>query len=622
MTLSERTSTASEGQERRPLYKQRVFERVRENAEEIRSEMEASQREKLLNESQEAAFLRFENALGETLEKIFALSPKSGSVYTEYLLTEEGRDAFQKLFGISIEGDDSDSVKQFLLRHEPEIYLAKGSDRISFFRRTSDYQEQALFTELSKTMDDDGRIDVKNISAPDRVYLLLTPEESLERLQRLRQFKESLKSFHSELESGPHLGKEMENIVSDTLDLYLRRVNEMIVGSSSAAASLNRKVSLLGEETLSDSERSLLRISSISTHSESALSRLDKLVYGTSDESGSNGWKRQVGEELMHYASSLETEIITSALHENTSMKNLGLDQEKIYSPSLTPENTQMMGDELLAAYDLLSAFGPETFDPNDPKPAPDGKWRFVLHERYNKSGFATDSKSKTVKGPRMPLSIADVLPVLSHEIEGHVMQHENKERLPLRIFKRSGAGRWAAFAECAAMRNQDYVSRNAFGTSSLPGPHYVRAMAKRLDGGSYLECVNTHYESMLSLLRAKRDAGIIHSDVFQKEAQSALKRSVNRAKRLFASELDLNQTSPFLTNSKDTAYLEQTEVFRAFKESGIERLLYVGSANSETLRFLCKYRLINLNTVLEPKFHSLAMWKQMKNQYMLNEKD
>jgi hypothetical protein len=622
MTPSERTASIPQEQEPRLLYKPRVFERVSEDAKEIRNEMEAARDRQPLSESEKATFIRFENTLGETLEKIYSLTPKSATAYTEYLLTEEGRASFEKLFGISVDGDDPDSVKRFLLGHVPEILSAKGKDRTNFFRQSNDYHERTLFSELSATMDEDAGIDIRNAATPDRIHLLLTPEESLQRSDRLRKFKGTLKKFHSELMNGPHLGREMERVISGTLDLYSRRVNEMIIESSQAAASLKEKSSLLGREALNDSEEALLRLSSITENPETDLSRMDKVIHGASDERDPNGWNKQVGEELARYADTIESEIIESTLNEKDSLDSLGLDQEKVDAKSLTFGETQSIGDELLSRYGLLSTFSPDTFDPDDPKPAPDEKWRFVLHERYDASGFVTDPKSKTVKGPKKNLSVVDVLPVLAHEIEGHVIQHMNKERLPLRIFKRSGAGRWAPFAECAAMRNQDLVSRKAFGTSFLPGPHYARAMAKKLEGGSYLECVEAHYESMLSLSRAKRDAGMLDEDRFRKEASSALKRSINRAKRLFVNELSLDSPSTFLVHSKDTAYLEQTQVFQAFKEQGIENLLYVGSANSETLRFLCGNGFIDSDSVIEPGFFSLEIWERLRGNYARNEKE
>jgi hypothetical protein len=114
-----------------------VFERVSEDAKEIRNEIELARDRQPLSESEKAAFVRFENTLGETLEKIYSLSPKSATAYTGYLLTEEGRDDFEALFGIPVDGDDSDSVKRFLLGHVPEILSAKGKDRTNFFRQSN-----------------------------------------------------------------------------------------------------------------------------------------------------------------------------------------------------------------------------------------------------------------------------------------------------------------------------------------------------------------------------------------------------------------------------------------------------------------------------------------------------
>jgi hypothetical protein len=102
--------------------------------------------------------------------------------------------------------------------------------------------------------------------------------------------------------------------------------------------------------------------------------------------------------------------------------------------------------------------------------PAPDNKWQFVARDEFKT--MAVDGKRKVIKCGRGSQSVASLISVtLAHEIEGHVLQHENKSKIPLRLFKRLGSGRSVVFAECGAMSNQDTVSRDAFVRSP---PHLI----------------------------------------------------------------------------------------------------------------------------------------------------
>lgn len=203
---------------------------------------------------------------------------------------------------------------------------------------------------------------------------------------------------------------------------------------------------------------------------------------------------------------------------------------------------------------------------------------------------MAVDSKRKVIKCGIKKQSPAGLISVtLAHEIEGHVLQYENKTKIPLRLFKKLGGERSSIFAECGAMNNQGLVSQEAFGFAFPPHPHYIRAMVEKLRGGNYLDCIKAFHESTLRGPRLQKTLGQISEEVFKKEVKKSLKLAINRTKRLFREGSDFSSNQPFLTNSKDTVYLEQVKLFQELKQRGLEKYVFVGGANLNTLLFLMK---------------------------------
>ncbi|NTW15354.1 MAG: hypothetical protein HGA38_03215 [Candidatus Moranbacteria bacterium] len=607
-----------------PLYRDRVFLRVSEEAERIRESLQKSEEQPILTETERDQLLDLEDHLGSALEKIHEISPISTTFYPDYLLTEEGGREFSNLFGIPVEGESEEDVERFLLLNRDRLLQADGKLRLKFIGKTSAYQEKKLFSALITKMGDDGSLHIREddpLPEASRLSILLEPEKTRVRTEYLRTFKSGLRKTRSDIANGPGLGTSMNQALLGLTDIYARRVNEMLTESYTAAASLKRKANLLGEDALSEDEKVIFRSSPVTNDPEEAASRMDKMLHGAESGYDREGWRRQIGPDLERFADKAEEEIIQSALEEERAVSELGLDREKLDAKNFPKNATELIAKEILDHYGFLSDFGADTYDPNHPEIAPDGKWRVFLDKKYDPSGFSVNPKHKILFGPAKPLSVKEILPVLSHEIEGHVLQHENKERLPLRIFRRVGAGRWAAFAECSAMDNQDHVSREAFGIRFFPGPHYVRAMKTRLDGGSYIQCVAAHHESMMRVIRAKREAGLIHDqESFRKQSEAALKRSINRAKRLFSSELGLEDVSSSLLKSKDATYLEQRAILDAYRRNGLEKFLHIGSMNTDTLGYLVKYDLIDPNTVQLPDFHTLQIWERLRPEYLKND--
>lgn len=597
-----------------PLYPERASENIDALLDRIQS-LESGETEKIpLSEEEREKILGFENSLGNALEKIFDITPQTASFHIGYLLTSEGRSGFEKAFGIRIdESSDVQEIKRFLIENRSSISAATANVRSRFLGEVRGYADENILQELSETMGADGEINIDAARNPESVSVLLTPEKSHAKITGLREFKKQLKEFRAQLSADESLNPHEKEATMGILDLYQRRTNEMLTEQFSSAATIKEEASIVGEDRLSPEEKSILDLFSGLGSQEKNASRLDKFIHGAGNSYTDSGWREQVSEDLDRFARETGDTYIASVLGKEAAIRSMGLDEKKISEKSISWKEFERMGNETLAAYGILSEIPPEEYDSSRSGTAQDGKWQFVCRDEYK--SFSVDGKRKALKTGRKPLSIGTAIPLLAHEIEGHALQHENKSKIPLRLFERVGGGRWQVFAECGAMQNQDTVSKEAFGFETVPHPHYVRAMKRRLSGGNYLECVKVFHESALEEIRLKKKLGRIDDETFMKESGEKLSLAINRVRRLFSGS-SLQSSSDFLTNSKDTVYIEQVKLYQKLDERGLKKYAFIGSANLKTITFLLESGFLDPKMIRQPQFHSLKIWEGMKDKY------
>lgn len=599
------------------LYPERPSEHLEKKIQMLAS-LENGKREKIpisLEEREEIKNL--ENMLGEILEGISDISPRSSTFYTEYLLTDTGRKDFEKMTGIDLESTENtsqESMRRTLYRAIPLIARLSPKERMSFVGRSQDYSDTRLLKSLIDTADHDGTLRLDNIPMPDPIKLHLDPEKNVEKILKLRQFKEKIKHQKDSLKE--HSPSPKQETLLKILQLYQSRVNEMIAESTSSLFDIERKLKILESENLTESEKSALQL--IWKQPERNLSRYDKFIHGTASEETSSGWRRQVGEELGQFASEFEKEYSEEKINKRKNILEKNLDPAKIEDETAIPEEgLRELAEETLRTYGLLSNQPASEYNPDRVGPAPDNKWQFITRKEIK--SMSVNGKKKIIQCGTSGKSIVAAISItLAHEIEGHVLQHENRSQIPLRLFKKLGSGRSSVFAECGAMNNQDIVSKEAFGFNSPPHPHYIRAMQKKLDGGNYLDCVNAFYESSMKILRQEKSTGTLSTEDFQKEMQRNLNLAINRTQRLFRDGSDLSSQERFLSKSKDTVYLEQIRLFRELKKHGLEKYVFVGGANLDALIFLLQSGFLNPEDIKTPKYHCLKIWERMKDQFTL----
>lgn len=610
---SEQMPAASK-QEIRSLYPERASENIDAVLDAI-WKLDSGEKEVIpLSEQERREILRFEDSLGNALEKTFDITPQSAVIHIEYLLTDSGRESFEKTFGIPIEGQNASSIRKFLIENRMIIASAKTNARSDFSGEARAYSDEILLRSLSDTLDADGSVDIRAARNPESVPIVLNPEKNLEKIRRLRGFKDQLKKFRQDLSENRSFNENEERIVQGVLDLYQRRANEMLVDQFSSAAIIQQEASVIGEESLSQEEKSVLEFSIGLGNTEKNSSRFDKFIHGAGSGYDASGWREQISASLDRSAREIGDAYLASVLEKEESIRSKGLDEKKILEKNISWEEFKEMGDRTLEVYGILSDVSSEEYDASRTGPAQDDKWQFVCRDEYK--SFSVDGKRKALKTAKKSVSVGTAIPLLAHEIEGHALQHENKSKIPLRLFRKVGGGRWQVFAECGAMQNQDIVSKEAFGFETIPHPHYIKAMRERLDGGDYLQCVQAFYESTLQELRLKKKLGKVDEGGFKKEATEKLSLAINRTRRLFSNPSFFQSPSEFLTNSKDTVYLEQVELYRKLKERSLEKYAYIGSANLKTIEFLLESGFLDPKTIRQPKFHALKIWESMQGKY------
>jgi len=609
---------ASENEKRQSLYPERPSE-VIGNKIALLADFEAGRIEKIplvLEEREEIQNL--ENVLGATFEKIFEIDTREAVFYAEYFLTEEGKKDFESMVGVPL-GNTEESVQAIersLYESVPLIKKLDAKKRVSLTGRSRDYSEKFLLEQCLRTSDARGYIITENINAPTQVQLLLSPEQILTKIVALKRFKEKIKQYTDTPDASMMQKSEGFNqVLSGVLELYQSRVNAMLAENRSDVLLLKRKVDVLGEDSLTEDERALFSQMVGTQNAETNIARYDKFLFGATSEYDARGQRNQVGQDLGTFADQFEEEYVSSVVLRNEQIKRNGLNPDKIADKTLSIDVVEKLAEETLRSYGILSEHPASEYTPDRSGPAPDNKWQFIARDEFKT--MAVDGKKKIIKCGRGNQSIANLIPItLAHEIEGHVLQNENKSKIPLRLFDRMGSGRSVIFSECGAMNNQDIVSKDAFGYASPPHPHYIRAMQKKLEGGNYLDCVKAFYESSLKATRLQKELGKISDQAFEKKCEEDLKLAINRTKRLFRRSTDLSSAESSLLNSKDTVYLEQVKLFQELKKHGLEKYVFVGGANLDTLLFLMKSGFLHPGDIKAPEYHSLEIWKQMKDDY------
>jgi hypothetical protein len=599
--------------QKNPLYPERASVRLIGAVEDLKR-IEAGDFKKIeLSESEKEEVLEFENSLGEKLEKIFKKVIAVSTLYPEYFLTGKGRNDLKETAGIEIGGDEQGIIRE-LLSQRNVIAAMNSKDRTALAGRSRIYSDGKLLENMLSKMDEDGNIDVAELKAPEKISIIANGGRTLEKVEDLRNFKQELKKIRDEIRSDSR-----ENVYRSkaiVLGKYTRRVNELLAQEYHVGVSMKKLADLVGADNLSEDEKKLLDLFTGLTLEEKNYSRYDKFIHGAGAEYRADGQRVQISEEIEKFANELEKEYLENELNKKNNAESKGLDWEKLNQKDVDCSQFSILAEELLEQYGQKSSCVPAEYFKDREGAVADDKWQFVARPEYKE--MSVSSLQKAIFSPMDNKSIQDTIAVmLGHELEGHFMQALNREKVGLRIAKKVGTDRLYILAEGGAMMVQDKVTQEAFGYKTLPWVHYVKAMARKLEGGNYLDCVKSFYDSALKVSQVKKEEGVIQDSEFQEEAKSKLKLAIDRTKRLFRENINSNVRSDILTKSKDTVYLEQMILLDKMKKEGMEKYALVGGCDPASFVDFVKAGLINPEKIREPEYFSLKVWERSRSKYL-----
>lgn len=604
--------------EMKSLYPQRAFEYVDQTVDRIKR-LETGEEPKIeLDVAEKKDLLSFELSLADSLEKTYKISPRSTTFFLDYFATEEGRKSLREKTGLELNSDDPVWIKDFILSNSELLSRLSSATRIELAGEALAYKDQFLFDEIQKTADSEGTISIRDIPVPQSIGILINPSEAREKIEGLRNLKQSFKKKHRDIEQSKNASTDLKLAKKEFLDIYQRRVNILIMDLFPYALLVEQKRQAVGEHQLSGDEQNFLSLFNGLSDPEKNQSRLDKSIYGASSEYNKDGWKTQVPETLLPITEEIAGLGEEAEMHKEENIRAKGLDPARVLGEKIDVETRSDLGEEILNPYTLLSKESRGSYDPKRAGKASDGKWQIV--NLPNRKLFGLNEKKGVVLGPqKRPFNAKDTFETLGHEIEGHVLQNENKKLVELEYFKRFGKdSRAAILSEAGAMFVQDVISKEAFGCPTIPHPHYIRAMRKKLEGGNYLDCVKAFYESRIRGIKKKRAAGKLDEQGFREGIKESLEIAVTRSERLFGTETGFSSNEAFLTHSKDTAYLEQYVLTEKLRRAGLEKLLFLGAGNLQDIVTVLKYNLLDLNKIQIPKYQALNIWEREKPKYML----
>ncbi|MDI6778032.1 MAG: hypothetical protein QMD77_02470 [Patescibacteria group bacterium] len=607
--------------ERQALYQERAFSNIDQAIETIKKLQNGELPKIELNENEITELLTFESELCSDFEKIYKISANSIDFYLDYFTTEDGQRMLESETGLDVKGKSVTEIKKIFAENSSLLTQLPDKKRILLSGDSQKHNQNTLHQSLLESIDFNGELKIENLTVPERMTLLVDPQKAAEKITGLREMKQKFKKISKDVqESMAGQSGNIESAKKEVLKIYQRRINIMISNLFPYALVTKDKSDTAGIESLTPEEKKLMASFSGLLNPDKNRSRLDKLMYGATEEYNEWGWRDQIYQEILVHADNLARIGEEEELSKEKNVRAKGLDPEKIFRKGVASPQRKILGDELLDHYGLLSSDPAENFDPSRTGRAPDGKYQFV--PRPNRQYMAFIGKWGTLLDPEKEYySIASTILALVHEIEGHALQSENKELIPLDYYKKIDSdSRADVLADGGAMLIQDKVSQNAFGYRTIPHPHYIRAMKRKLEGGNYLDCIKSFYDSQTARKKELLKNGKIDIENFYKEIKDDLGLAINRSERLFGTGISLDSESRFLSSSHDTVYAEQFILSDKLRDTPLESLLHFGSASLSDTITLIRFGFLDLNKIRHPDLYALKIWEREKHKYLLEE--
>lgn len=595
------------------VFPERSFLGVEEVIEKIKK-IESGEIQKIeLSETEKEKILDFENNLGEQLEEIFDIKVIDMEIYPDFFLTDEGRNLFEEITGFSIVANSPEEVEGFFYENREKIAALDGKKQAKLKGQSKKFSQEKQAEEIRSTLDQEGNINIQGLENPKRFFILLSPEKALEKIHRMRKFKRHLVQDYSK--ENANESENYNKVQGKIVNLYRKRINEIIAEMFGYSVMIEKMSNKIGSIKLAEKEEGLLHQYPGMKKFVDMFSRYDKFVHGSGNTAEN---EKQIGRDLENLANLIEEQSLENEKNKRRNAAAKGIDFYKLAKTYDIPKETfAFYAEKFFQEYGQKSSEPADTFDPNRKGPASDDKWQYCARSTYN--AFDVSLKQKVIKAPIRDRSIEDLVAILlGHEFT-HFVQMLNQEKLPLRLFKKVCGDRRDMLVEGGGMMMQSKISEELFGYKFFPRVQYVRAMAERQKGGTYLDCAKVFYQSSIKLLQANEGFNelpkIKKEELMKKEIDTAVKS----VKRLFASGDDYNSKVGFLTGSRATVYLEQYAAMEKLKEKGLDKYCLVRGLNLKAIASLMEMGFIDVSNIEIPKVDFIKkVWKEIKGKCLL----
>ncbi len=381
---------------------------------------------------------------------------------------------------------------------------------------------------------------LESLKVPKRSGLILRPDEVLEWLEDLIEFREQVSKDYQSLEEP----------VQTIAGIYLQKTDYTFFWYSSKIGRIISSYSH-GSET----ERNILNLVSFGQpelyskkEGSETTAEIDKFLWGR-------------GEKLLFGRMVEEAEI---------SQNN---EEELLYSDIYL--DGKQMASIAEKVFDIYSW----------------ADWKVELTPAQET--FSVQSTQRKLKVPEnSPRRLIKGLKTLAHEIEGHILTSVNEARIfeRIKLYAQYMPDRFHPWAELSAKivgaKTEELITGNQIEPGSLP--YFMVCLREKAKGGDFKSCFDKFGESYAQ----------VNGDL-----EGFGDYAFPRLLRIFRNFTPLDDNSGKITCSKDVAYLEQDVIRRQLEKRGLERLFFAGHLNVYILPVLKKLGLLEFEEIQMPKY-------------------
>lgn len=540
---------------------------------------------------QQQECVQFESLFAQQLEEIYFLPISIVELYTNYFTTAEGKASFFSVTGQSIQGDEVSDVARWLLMHRTLITSLPSTEWSRLHGESERYIDAQLFF-LCRDRMQDGKLDIRSIPVPSRIVCIVSPEQALEKIKKVIALRQCI--IAEQLRLTTEIQSQSEQSI---LSLYTERIDEWMYSFGQYTEILKHTIEHVGWNQLSDTEQELFSV-------------LEQCAIQQPPFT--------LDADILQYTQHIEERYIAQQIFLNAQIRAKHIRPEAIWNPQIPVQQFVQFAEEALQHYNLLSTESPALFTPDRTGAASDELWQVIARPEYQ--SLSVESRQKIIKTGVVQKSIYDVLAVLlGHEIEGHVIQHTNKECIPLRMIQTVGAAESVLLAEGGANMVQNSITREIFGFERISHPHYIRMLERRIHGGNYIECMQAFFESAAQATQEKKKRGLLTAQEYTNELHAHLRLAINRAKRAFRDGPQLDSSSLCsIQSTKDVAYIMQMYVMEELQKAHLKQLAYIGGVSLDSIADLLDNGLLRVEEIQEPRYYAVHIWQQLKSNYSL----